>query len=66
MSKNNQHVSFPVNTLDLTLFAYKSLLFEETSDHNTIEQETAVSREVEGFEVRHKSERASSKVLKCF
>jgi len=44
-------VSFPVNTLDLTLFAYNSLIFEETSDHNTIEQETAVSREVQGFEV---------------
>ena len=49
MEKNNQHVSFPIGCLDLTLFAYKALLFQKEDE--IIEQEPAVSRPVEGYEV---------------
>ena len=49
MTKNNEHVSFPIDSLDLTLFAYQALLF--SSEDETVEQEPAVSRPVDGFEV---------------
>lgn len=49
MTKNNQHVSFPVGSMDLTLFAYQALLF--SNENEVIEQEPAVSRPVDGYEV---------------
>jgi len=49
MTKNNQHVSFPIGSMDLTLFAYQALLFD--NENEVIEQEPAVSRPVDGYEV---------------
>lgn len=49
MTKNNQHVSFPIGSMDMTLFAYQALLFD--NENELIEQEPAVSRPVDGYEV---------------
>ena len=49
MVKNNEHVSFPITTLDLTAFAYNAFLYQ-TGD-GIIEEEPAVSRHVAGYEV---------------
>ena len=51
MTKNNEHVSFPVGSLDLTLFAYQALLFSNENDLVEQEPGPAVSRAVDGFEV---------------
>ena len=49
MTKNNQHVSFPIGSMDMTLFAYQALVFD--NERELIEQEPAISRPVDGYEV---------------
>eukprot|EP00116_Pleurobrachia_bachei_P005710 sb/3465972/ len=50
MTKNNQHVSFPIDSLDLTLFAYQALR-TRCEGGEVIEQEPAMSRPVGDYEV---------------